>query len=248
MASEISKSSDDDEESGGEGWLTTFADLSMLLLTFFILLLSMSTIDKRKFSESFSAVRQTFGGDAQKHMRSTSETDKDTNLSDLVQQMQQNQEAQKNSFNNIRSFISQNAMESKMSAVFDDGTITLRMPAEVLFDPASEDLKPAGKLVLMQMRDMFLKNREQSINIKGYTDDSPLPAGARFKDNWELSALRSVNVLRALIDGGIDAVRLTATGLGDLNPLAPNTTPENKAMNRRVEFVLERRVSSKNAK
>ena len=61
----------------------------------------------------------------------------------------------------------------------------------------------------------------------------------------ELSALRAVNVLRWFVDAGVPIVRLTATGMGDLNPLFPNDTPENQARNRRVEFSLERQVRSK---
>lgn len=58
-----------------------------------------------------------------------------------------------------------------------------------------------------------------TVNIKGYTDDSAIPEGARFKNNWELSALRAVNVLRWLVEHGIDPLRVTATGMGDLNPV-----------------------------
>ncbi|MBU4191026.1 MAG: DegT/DnrJ/EryC1/StrS family aminotransferase, partial [Proteobacteria bacterium] len=51
----------DEEDDTGQEWLTTLADLSMLLLVFFVLLYSMSTIDTEKFSETFSSVTQDAG-------------------------------------------------------------------------------------------------------------------------------------------------------------------------------------------
>jgi chemotaxis protein MotB len=87
-----------------------------------------------------------------------------------------------------------------------------------------------------------VKNKAQTINIKGYTDDLKPSSSSRYRDNWEISALRAVNVLRYYIEHGIESQRLTATGLGDLDPLMPNTNEANRSQNRRVEFVFERRV------
>lgn len=235
---------DDQEDDKNNGWLATLCDISLLILTFFILILSMSSLDSAKFDSSFSAIRDTFGGDEKKSITNKSTT----NEADAVNFLKVHEEmvaAQKNIFNAIRSFITENAINDKLQATFDDGIITLKLPSEALFGPGSEVLTNEGKKVLLKLRDLFLKNREQSINIKGYTDNSPVAPGARFHNNWELSALRAVNVLRELINDGIEATRMTATGLGDLDPLVPNDTPENRAQNRRVEFILERRVTNK---
>ena len=82
---------------------------------------------------------------------------------------------------------------------------------------------------------------EYTINIKGHTDDIPI-ATERFPSNWELSAVRATTVLKYLIGKGISARRLTATGYGDSDPLVPNTSDRNRAVNRRVEFVLEKKA------
>ena len=116
----------------------------------------------------------------------------------------------------------------------------LRLPSEVLFAPGSAELTAQGREAVATLKNFFIKNADQTINIKGYTDDVP-PRG-RYADNWELSSMRAVNVLRYLLDLGLSAERMTATGLSDLEPLYPNTTPENRAKNRRVEFVLEKSV------
>ncbi len=234
---------DDEEEAGeGESWLTTFSDVSMLLLCFFVLLLSMSTVNSARFRESFSSVRDVFGGAQQKDTDFTDTPSVPEKVEDMVRMQEQLREQQRHTFNDVRSFIAQHAVDDAVQATMDEGIITLRVPSEMLFDKGSEQLKPSGREFLNSMRDLFLKTREQNIDIRGYTDNSPVPAGARFRNNWELSALRAVNVLRDLLEGGIEPVRMTATGLGDLDPLAPNTTEANKAKNRRVEFILQRRV------
>lgn len=233
----------DDDDDKSDGWLATLCDISLLLLTFFILILSMSSLDKEKFDSSFSAIRDTFGGDQQKNI-TTKQTMKESEVADFLKLREEMIAAQKNTFDAIRSFIKEHALGDNIKATFDNGIITLRLPDEVLFAPGSEQLTPQGEKALSQLRDLFLKNREQSINIKGYTDNSSVSEGARFRNNWELSALRAVNVLRKLLQGGIEATRMTATGLGDLDPLAPNDTPENRAQNRRVEFILERKVTN----
>ena len=77
------------------------------------------------------------------------------------------------------------------------------------------------------------------INIRGHTDDTPIST-ERYPTNWELSSARATAVLRHFIDRGIDTERITATGFADTYPLASNTTEAGRAINRRVEIVLEK--------
>jgi chemotaxis protein MotB len=149
---------------------------------------------------------------------------------------------QTRAFSDIRAFIAQNAMEAGIEAVLEECFITLRLPESMFFTPGDEQLLPVGILTLNTLKDLFIMQNQQRIHIRGYTDDSPPPPGARFKDNWELSALRAAHILRHLLAQGIEPWRLTATGFGELEPIFPNTTEANRAKNRRVEFVLERRL------
>jgi len=149
-------------------------------------------------------------------------------------------EMQTQAFNDIRAFIAQNDLAAGIQAVLQETSITLRLSEEMLFTPGGEQILPTGFTTLNQLKELFLIQNQQTINIRGHTDDSPPPPGARFKDNWELAALRAMNVLRYLLAQGIEPWRLTATGLGEFEPHFPNTTENNRAKNRRVEFVLER--------
>jgi chemotaxis protein MotB len=149
-------------------------------------------------------------------------------------------EMQARVLDDIRGFITLNGMEAGVEAALDEDSIILRLSGGRLFTPASEQILPAGLTLLNQLKDLFLIQHTQTINIRVYTDDSPQPWGARFKNNWELSAMQAAHVLRHLLAQGIEPGRLSATGFGELEPIFPNTTEENRAKNRRVEFVLER--------
>lgn len=230
---------DDDDEASE--WLMTFADLTTLLLVFFILLFSMSVIDQKRFTDSFLTVRQVFGG-KDRDLLTTPVRQDDAAIMDSVRLQKQLIESQRKVFSDMRTFMNQKGVEGVVGAVFDEGVITLKVPSAVLFGKGEVEVSPQGEALLRVLRDFFLKNKTQTINIKGYTDDTLPSQDSRFKDNWEISAMRAVNTLRFFVRSGIESNRLTATGLGDLDPLLPNTSEENRAKNRRVEFVLERKV------
>ncbi len=232
----------DDDVDEGEGWLATFADISMLLLVFFILLFSLSTVEQSKFLATVGSIKGALGGDASS-LTHNDPTQKAGSLHEEVKRRKELIEAQKQTFNDIRSFLVQNGVEGQVNAVLDEGTITLRLPGKVLFGPDSTELTDESLKILDVLKDIFVKRREQRIDIRGYSDDQSPAPNSRFKDNWDLSALRAVTVLRYLLSQGIEADRLTATGYGSLNPIMPNTTEENRARNRRVEFVLQRDVT-----
>ncbi len=111
-----------------------------------------------------------------------------------------------------------------------------------MFRSGQINLTPKGVKIITTLKNFFIQHKDQTIKIIGYTDNVRPSSKSRFKDNWEISALRAVSVLRQLLKMGIESTRLTATGLAYLNPIYPNTTNEYRAKNRRVEFVLEKRV------
>lgn len=235
----------DDQED--MGWLATYGDMVTLLLVFFVLLVSMSTVEVKRFQSVFGSMRMAFGGLSASEVaggviQTNFENSMQESVQDLMRIRQELLKNQENVFDAIQSFLSKKNVEGDVGAVLDEGTITLTIGDSLLFAPGSEELAEGADTQLQTILEIIESNREMTVNIKGYTDDSEIPEGARFKNNWELSALRAVNVLRWLVDHGIDPLRITATGMGDLNPRFPNDSPENKAKNRRVEFCLERQV------
>jgi chemotaxis protein MotB len=233
-----------DEEENTE-WLTTFADLSMLLLVFFVLLYSMSTLDNQKFSETFSSVTQALQGKMSKISTSRISREEAGVLLDQALMRRQIIESQRKVFAEVKTLQTKKGVEGLVSANFEDGVITLRVPGDVMFNSGKVTLTPKGVELVKSLKDFFIKHKDQNIKIVGYTDNVRLSGKTRFKDNWEVSAMRAVNVLRELLRMGLESTRLTATGLAYLNPLFPNTSAEYRAKNRRVEFILEKRVSGK---
>ncbi|WP_432737616.1 OmpA/MotB family protein [Maridesulfovibrio sp. FT414] len=234
----IADEADDDEDSNE--WITTFADMSMLLLVFFILLYSMSEIDAKKFDMTFQSVTKAIHGKMDKVATSRTEREEAGAILNQVMTRRQIIKAQRKVFEDVKYLQTTKGVEGIMSAKFEDGKVTIKLPSDVLFDPGQVELNERGEAAVRALKDFFLKHPDQYINIKGYTDNSQPGKGSRLKDNWEISSLRAVNVLRYLMKMGIKPNRLTATGLGEMDPLVPNNSPANRQRNRRVEFVLDK--------
>ena len=234
---------DEAEESGPPiHWLISLADMSMLLMSFFILLFSMSTFDTQKFSDSMSSVKNALGGNG-KGLGGRSASVSSQEMSTLVEQARLKQRIigeQHRIYDQFRSYVSERGMEGLVGATLEAGKLTITFPAGVLFPKDGVDLSDEGKAQLRTLYDFLIKISGERINIRGFTDDVPPGPGSRFRDNWEVSSLRAVAVLRYMLSLGMPPNRLTATGLADLEPLYPNTTPEHRARNQRVEFALER--------
>lgn len=230
-----------EEEEINTTWLVTSADMSLLLLCFFILLYSMSTLDTSKLSDTFSSVTKALKGKMDKVATSRVTREEAGVLIDQALMRRQIVESQRKVFAEVKTLQTTKGMEGLVSANFENGIISLRLSGDVLFAPGQAQLSPQGVAALTGLKDFLFRHPDQTVNIRGYTDDVK-PTGSRYADNWELSSMRAVNVLRVLMQLGLEPKRLTATGLADMDPLYPNNTEENRARNRRVEIIMEKRV------
>ena len=251
-------------KSGGSAkWLTTFADLSTLLLTFFVIMLSMANVDIEKFREMLGSVKDAFGvqfdrkGDYQ--ARLDPEQLEQMRRSEMEKQRPQDQSKQAYQESEIlaaakeqreareRAKLRQAAYEIREAidesdmgdmAEIQSGTkgVRVRVKGTLLFDPGEAELKAQAKPFLDNLI-VVLNKSDYFLLVEGHTDSMPI-ATQRFPSNWELSGNRASMVLRYLISKGIDRERLTCVGLADTCPLATNDTGEGRARNRRVEFVL----------
>ena len=136
-------------------------------------------------------------------------------------------------------------LEQALAIPLADGRITLvngriGIRGSVLFALASAELQPEGAQLLGNLAPplkAYLQRHDELIMVSGFTDDSPLVATTDgFKDNWELSAQRALTVTRVLTAAGLPPASIFAAGFGDSHPVAPNTSSENRARNRRVEI------------
>jgi chemotaxis protein MotB len=117
------------------------------------------------------------------------------------------------------------------------GAVSLEISDSILFTPASAALSADG-LVLLEQLAGVLRSLPYSLSVEGHTDDVPIQT-VQYPSNWELSAARAAMVTRKLIEQGVAAERVRAIGYGDTRPRSDNATPEGRAKNRRVTFVLQ---------
>lgn len=141
----------------------------------------------------------------------------------------------------------QKIQEDLKSASMGAGPLDQSMDGILLKLPTSVPFKGANATIDNEELHLFLRRVTDIINslpptvdisIRGYTDNQPLPAGSPYKDNIELSSRRADTVMRELIRNGVAPERLSTAGFGAAKPVAENTTEENRAKNRRVEFYM----------
>ncbi|MFN3316936.1 MAG: OmpA family protein, partial [Raineya sp.] len=103
----------------------------------------------------------------------------------------------------------------------------------IFFDSGKWDLREKSKAELNELIRFMQENPQVRGEISGHTDN----VGDK-KANQELSLKRAKSVYDYLLQGGIDAKRLTYKGYGETQPTAPNDTEENRQLNRRIEFKI----------
>lgn len=208
------------EESGEEQepWLVTYGDMMTLLMTFFVLLFSMSTIDPVKLEQFSDSVGKALGKKTKTQKYSLAEI-----YSDVVK------------------VIEEENLQEQIQVETSERGVAIKIPSEISFGIGSADLNPRIYPILNKFEDM-MKKSTYPIAIEGHTDNVPIRS-AMFPSNWELSAARAAQVVRYYIARGIPPERFQAIGYADTRPRAPgatiaeaNATSERMAMNRRVEI------------
>ena len=114
---------------------------------------------------------------------------------------------------------------------------TITLSGRVSFDLGSARLTDEGKRILDDIWNAVAEYPERHVYIEGHTDDIPIDERYRymFRSNWELATARANAVLHYLLDDlGADPARLSAVGYGEYQPVAENSSPDNRAENRRV--------------
>ena len=245
------------EESGGAAeWLLTYSDLVTLLLTFFVMLFSMASIDQQKFKEIAYSMRSSFlnisGGE--KLLANPGEAilpipygadsidtggnksgSGDEDSSQLEDVKLQNVKAQ------VEGAIDKHKLSEYVNIIEEEQYLILRLDSVILFDLGKADIKESGKELLRELGGM-LKELDNEITIEGHTDNLPINT-TLFPSNWELSTKRATNVVLFLVENcGHNPEKLTAAGRGEYKPIMPNDSPENRQKNRRIDIVVNKYV------
>lgn len=220
---------------GAPAWMVTYSDLVTLLLTFFVLLLSMASMDQVKFTAASSSLRDAFGVHSKP-------AQVDFSLPILptppISQFApiQNEMATK-VYKRIESQIKASMVPEDIELIKkDNDTIILRINNSVLFKKGQATVSPTAYPLLRKIADI-IRPLPMRLRIEGHTDSSPV--SKRKIGNWDLSVDRAVSVMRFFKKSDLLPLdRMAAIGYGSERPVVPNTSEKNMAMNRRVDFVL----------
>lgn len=227
-------------------WLVTYADLMTLLLVFFVLLFSLSSLDKERYKSAVERVKvqvsQKKNSMALMELIELMEIYDNMDQQITIEDITGLRTRETGLLKDLNKFVVNRNDSSMIKTHMLEGKIIITINGQALFNSGSAALKAQAIPILDQIVSVVFEYPEYDINIKGYTDDIPIST-ERFPSNWELSAIRATTVLKHLIQRGIKPKRLTATGYADMDPLHPNISDANRALNRRVEFVLEKKTA-----
>lgn len=220
-------------------WIVTFSDIVSLLVTFFILLLTWSTLEKEKFEMIVGSLQGALGvaslskdegsiedkpqlrnerADGQGTDEPTDDRSSDEAYQDMAIRL-------KKSFGEAIEF-------DKLRKGY-----RIRITAGTLFRPGSAELLPACRRGLKEIA-RAVAPRYNPIRVDGHTDVSSESARGR-DGEWELSVARATSAARFLADeGGIEAPRISVAGYGSTRPAYRGEAPAAQARNRRIEIVI----------
>lgn len=118
-----------------------------------------------------------------------------------------------------------------------DGKMVVELATDVLFPSGSATLSPAGKLAIVEVSRVLSSIPEREYQVEGHTDNVPISTVV-YPTNWELASGRSVMVLKAMVEAGLPAWRVSAASFGSEHPVAKNDTDAGRGANRRIEIVV----------
>jgi chemotaxis protein MotB len=226
-------------------WMVTFSDLIMLLLTFFVMLLTMSSMDVKKLKDiirhgseapgvlSFSQYTEI--ADLAKFIDTYSESDSKFVIDqDLLRDF-------------LIPTIKLEGKKEEMAKLLgdmvnlvdigdDERGIVLSFQEDILFDSGEVVLKKK-ELPILDSIAKAIYSCTNDILVMGHTDNVPVKSSLRMS-NWELSSQRGLSVLAYLLEKGLSPSRFSVGGYGPSRPRYPNDTPKNRALNRRVEIIF----------
>ena len=119
----------------------------------------------------------------------------------------------------------------------ENGKVYVSMEAQLLFPSGKTEINPDGKAAIIQLAKIIQDEKDLNITVEGHTDSDKINSGGIIpRDNWELSVVRSTEVIKLITSNStIDPAQLAASGRSEFHPLDAN----DKARNRRIEIILE---------
>ena len=223
-------------EEGAPLWVITFGDLMSLLMCFFVLLLSFSEMDRKKYKMVSGSMAQAFGIQREKPVFESPKGQKmiakDFDQSAIINKLE---EAIKPFVNELENQYQE--LNDSVELEIGEDKVTIRMMGETTFDSGKAELHPAFGPLLKRIGAVLSQSKGEII-IAGHTDNVPLKGGL-YGSNLGLSMARAGSVAEFMLQAtSIDPKRLSTMGFGEYRPLTSNDTVQGRRKNRRVEIIV----------
>ncbi len=199
-------------------WMIIYSDLMTNLMLFFLMLFALTRLSLEDKSKVYQSLKKDF--------TTIQEKSKFHEVLKIEKQAEDEITAMASQFEEMGNLLKVNINEQY---------IKLRLPSPILFDSGNTELKNEGKQVLTQIAEI-VHSMPHEIVVEGHTDATPVTRSRRYISNWELSGMRALAALQHLIKKDISPKRLSAVAYGQLHPLFPNDTEDNRRKNRRIEI------------
>lgn len=260
---------EEEESTGAPKWVVTFGDMMSLLLVFFVLLLSFANMDIVKFKELMGSIQNAFGvqtqnvtliniptGDgimelskeisASKEQADIKKAQEKMELLDISQEqidsLRTNDSLEL--LGELEKFIEETDLEEQVAiSAIPDGVL-MEIKGSLMFDTGEAEIKE-NAIPMIKKITRVVRSSPYEVIVEGHTDNVPIRS-MLFPSNWELSSARAGAVVRVLLEEEeIDHTRFCAVGYADTRPIADNDIPENRAKNRRVNFIFKTNEAQK---
>ena len=267
----MAKRKPDEPPKGAPAWQSTFADLMNLLLCFFVMLFSMSTMDAQKFEQLAASFNQTFSiftagasaiGDGilisngvsqlnelDNYINSTGrDAEGDAIPEDLKTAVEVMEEAKikesEQLAEKVEEALEETNLDKEVDIEFTSQYVQLTLNGALLFDSGSVEIKQEALPLMEQLGIILQRFSEGIIEIEGHTDNVPM-SGAKYANNDELSSGRALSVFYYLEENTtLDMSKIKHSGRGEYIPIADNSSDEGRSKNRRVEIKIYNALSS----
>lgn len=232
MSSEPEKIYDSDPTED-TSWMLTYGDIITLLMIFFVLMFSSSKLSEEKFDKVAQSINESLN-------RPGPDPEADPTQAPTIPPLQSAQAL-------LDQMIKDRDLEMEMQTTLTPSGLMIELSSNSFFQSGSADIKPTMIKSLVDLSEIIqdFPTEDYQVDVEGHTDNVPINT-IQFPSNWELSALRAVNVAHIFEDNGMPRERIAAIAYADTKPKKPNTDesginiPENQAENRRVVvFVSE---------
>lgn len=262
----MAKRRPEDPPKGAPSWQSTFSDLMNLLLCFFVLLFSMSTVDAEKFqlviasltssvsvlpggSTSIGDGRLVGAGVSQlefldkyyndlANSKSTTESTTEGDDKNAEEQYEQMElsESEKMS-EQIEKQLENTSLQDAVEVDFNAQYVQLSLNGALLFESGKADVMEEAYPVVNKISSILAAYQDNLIEIEGHTDNVPVSSRSKYESNDVLSMYRALSVANYIRDNtSLNPAHIKSSGRGDYDPVADNSTPEGRARNRRVEI------------